>query len=249
MEPNMLKLIIDIGNTNIKYGLFKNDILIKTVISSTKQSNKAIIKTIIAKNKIAIVYIGSVVKNIDRHIAKYIHTSFKINVKIIKAEDFSSDFILSSFNKKEIGLDILAFALYIKNKYKSGIGISFGTATFAVAVNRNRIEGVVIAPSILLGIHQLSGTTSLINTKHFSTTKSQLSFGRNTNQSLASGASHMAKGFIASIQEYAIKHYKISKVYISGGKSHYLQFAKKMNNVTTIDEVVLLGYNQLIKTI
>ncbi|MDR3257825.1 MAG: type III pantothenate kinase [Mycoplasmataceae bacterium] len=245
----MFKMIVDIGNTNIKCGLFKNNNLIKTIILQTKQYSQTFIKTIISKSKVTSVYIGSVVKNIGERIAKDVYTSFKIKAKVISTKDFDSSFVLSPFNKKEIGLDILAFALFIKNKYKSGVGISFGTATFAVAVNNKKIEGVVIAPSILLGIHQLSETTSLINTKGFGLLKNQLSFGKNTNQSLASGASHMARGFISSIQEYATKHYKINKVYISGGKSHYLQFTDKMNNVKTIDEVILLGYNELIKTI
>jgi type III pantothenate kinase len=238
---------VDIGNTNIKFGLFKDNVLSKVKILSTPQYRPTDLKTIFKSNKITSVYIGSVVKNIELRIAKDIYAISKIKAKIINIRDFESSFNLSQFNKKEIGLDILAFALFIKNKYKSGIGISFGTATFAVAVNNKTIKGVVIAPSIQLGIHQLNETTSLIKTKSFGQIKNQLSFGKNTNQSLASGASHMAKGFIESIQKYASDNYNIKNVYISGGKSYYLHFVNNMSNVATIDNAVLLGYNQLFR--
>jgi pantothenate kinase type III len=122
------------------------------------------------------------------------------------------------FNKNELGLDILSFAYYIQKSYIKGVGISFGTATFAVAVNQKCIYGVAIAPAFVDSINSLFTQTALIK----QTTINYINFdlGHNTNTALSSGATHSVNGFVNSIMCFCKQHYKINDVYVTGGKSN-----------------------------
>jgi type III pantothenate kinase len=163
----MLKLILDVGNTNIKFGFFDNDKLIKTNIISTKSYSISQLRKNIKNISHTQIYIGSVVKHLNNQMLNDIKTITGISAKFINAKDFISEFDLSKFNINEIGVDILGLSLAIKYLYKKAIGISLGTATFAVAVDNSKLIGAVIAPSIELGINQLNETTALIKTKDF----------------------------------------------------------------------------------
>jgi pantothenate kinase type III len=203
----------------------------------------------LSANKCEQIYLGSVVKTLTKRIESDIHALTKTNVRVIKSIDFKKEFNLKKFNVNEIGTDILALALAVKKNYKSGVGISFGTATFAVCVDDSHLLGAIIAPSIELGIQQLTKTTSLITKKSIDLTSGNLAFATNTKGSLQSGSSHMAKGFVVSIMDYVNKQYHIRKTLITGGKTSYLQFLDKLPDVKILNDATLIGYYQLSKTI
>jgi type III pantothenate kinase len=206
-----MKLVIDIGNTNIKFGLFDNHIIKQLIIKPTKQY-----KLIPKFKNIDECVIGSVVPKITNLISNDIYKKYHIKPKIININDFINLFNLDKFNKKEMGLDILAFALAIKNKHKQGIGISFGTATFAIAVKDNNLYGAIIAPSFDNALLSLTKTTALI--KKANVNDISFNLGTNTITALSSGMAHSVNGFINSVVVYCKKNYGIDNVYVSGGK-------------------------------
>ncbi|MDR2369448.1 MAG: type III pantothenate kinase [Mycoplasmataceae bacterium] len=244
----MHRLIVDAGNTSIKLGVFLNDKLTRVVNINTNTYSFTTLKKVLPIKNYQSVHVGSVVKELNTRLLHDLQRITKINVTLIKANDFQTSFGLSQFNTNEIGVDILGLALITKLCYQTGVAISFGTATFAVAVKRNTLIGVAIAPSIELGTRQLQTTTSLI--KKVNTKIGNLSFGRNTTTALQSGGSHMARGFIISVLDYVRQHYRINHVLIAGGKTAYLKkIIKKIPHAKVLSHAVLLGYYQLIKTI
>ncbi|MDR1234545.1 MAG: type III pantothenate kinase [Mycoplasmataceae bacterium] len=247
----MNKLIIDVGNTNIKLGNFIDGKLTKTKILPTKLYSFNNLKKKIDGVNYQQVYVGSVVKELDKQILRDIKNITKLQLKMIRAIDFKKEFNLSKFNVNEIGTDILGLATILKKLYKNAVGISFGTATFAVAVKCKRIMGVVIASSIEMGIHQLNTTTSLIKNKLLVDTAkaSSLEFGKDTNSAINSGASHMARGFISSVYDYAKTKYHINQMVLTGGKTIYLHDIDKLKHIKLLDNAVLLGYYELSQTI
>jgi type III pantothenate kinase len=241
------KLIIDVGNTNIKFGFFNHDKLINVITNPTKEYSRLQLTTILKTYQYDEVYVGSVVKELTNKLLNDLEFITKCKINLIKPEHFKFVFDLSKFPMNEIGVDILAIALITKHLYRQGIGISFGTATFAVVVNEKQILGVAIAPSIELGTRHLETTTSLI--KKVNTTIGNLSLGKNTKTSLQSGGSHMARGFVMSLLEHVNSHYKINKILITGGKTNLLKFIAKIPHTQILDHAVLLGYYELVKTI
>jgi type III pantothenate kinase len=207
-----MKLVIDVGNTNIKFALFKNHIIKQSKIIPTKQY-----KQIPNFKNVDMCVLGSVVPTINQKIVNDIYKKYHIQTKVINAKDFNKHFDLSRFNQNEIGLDILAFALAIKSKYLKGIGISFGTATFAICVDKNIIHGVAIAPSFDEGLQSIFHKTALIKNTKISSINFKL--GSNTAQSLSSGVAHSVNGFVNSVMVHCQQNYHISNVFVDGGKS------------------------------
>jgi pantothenate kinase type III len=246
----MNKLIVDVGNTNIKFGFFnKKDKLVRVGMILTKNYTLASLRTILTSSKYDAVFVGSVVKEITNRLVRDLQFVTKMPVTLITADHFKKVFNLDRFCINEIGSDILALALTVKQLVNDGIGVSFGTATFAVVVKGEELIGVAIAPSIELGTKQLGNITSLIKNKSISTKLGNLDFGCNTTTSLQSGGSHMARGFVMSILEYANKHYQINKAIVTGGKTNYLKFIDKTPHIKIVDNAVLLGYYQITKVI
>ncbi|MDR0985895.1 MAG: type III pantothenate kinase [Mycoplasmataceae bacterium] len=226
-------LILDIGNTTTKFGVFYKNKLVKSIITPTKKNR---IPKIVGIDSI---YIGSVVTSINKKISSQLFKQYKLKPKLIRSKDFKNQFNLSKFNINEIGLDILALAMYIKSLNKKALGICFGTATFAIAINNKNIYGVSIAPSIEFGLKHLGNLTELTKTNNVCH-KYLLSFGNSTKTALTSGGSHMARGYILSCLDYCKNKYDINHCYITGGKSDAI--IGLPNNISHIDNAILKGY-------
>ena len=229
-----MKLVIDIGNTNIKFGLFDKQQIKELKIIPTKTY-----KATPSFSKFSKCVIGSVVPSLNKKISNDIYKKFNIKSKIITLQDFKNDFDFNHFkNPSEIGLDILAFATAIKYETNKAVGISFGTATFAIAINRKDIYGVAITPSFYDSLKQLKINTSLIKNTNLGNISFNL--GNDTKSSLSSGITHAINGFINSIMQYCQQQYGIDRVYIDGGKS---ELVKLNQQIKRLDSAVLKGYN------
>jgi pantothenate kinase type III len=127
-----------------------------------------------------------------------------------------------------------------------GVGISFGTATFAVCVKNNKMYGAIIAPSIETGIKNLHSKTALVRCK--SITKLSANFGVDTETALQAGAFHMVNGFINSALMYANKKYHINHAYATGGKLKAIKVSCG-ENIHFVDHAVIWGYFYLTKVL
>ena len=241
-----MTLIIDAGNTNIKLGYFdKNKLLDLVIIPKVNLSAQIKLK----KCLVSECYIGTVVPSTNAKLTKIIKNNYKLTPIFLKQKDFCKHFNLNRFNLNEIGIDILGFSLFLQKKYKKILGISFGTATFAVLVDNKNIQGVIIAPSIETSIKQLN-KTELTKTSGFYQNKNlynYLDFGTNTTNAIASGTNHLTQGLVRNILWYVNEKYHLNKCCITGGKANYLSFLKNFKKNTVYkDNCVLWGYKFLI---
>jgi pantothenate kinase type III len=106
----MLRLIIDVGNTNIKFGFFDKKLLFVKILS-TKKYSKLALKKMLTLHHLEKIYIGSVVSQITRTMVSDLQALTKVHVHLIKATDFINEFNLTKFNINEIGTDLLSLAL------------------------------------------------------------------------------------------------------------------------------------------
>jgi len=250
-----MKLVIDIGNTSIKLGVFDDQ---KQLIKIEKYSTKKIENNFLKKSEIINyafdeIKIGSVVPSKNQLVINELKKFFSIEPYLIKNSDFTQFFNLKKFNLSEVGTDILSGALYLKNNFHSGLLITFGTATVATIVDDQEILGVAIAPAIDDGLLSLNHSTELTKTdlffknNHYSKSF-DLNFGFNTETALLAGATHVTYGFINSTIEYAKQRLaKLEHVIISGGKAELINKKDLKHSIQIEQEITLKGYSLINK--
>lgn len=244
-------LIIDVGNTSLKAGIFSSN---KKPLAFYRISGNDKIKDLFAsiksKHNITSCYVCSVKPSINKNIIRATKLIFNIDAKIIKNTEFINDFNLSKFNINEIGTDILAYALFLKKKYKKCIGFCYGTAIFAIGVDNKKLYGCIIFPVPSAGINELTKKTELITGEHkVINTGNFFEFGTNTLESLTSGINHYYTGIVSSVINYFNKKYNFKNVCFTGGnapKLKALNRINKKNKFFDVDNAVILGISYLI---
>lgn len=244
-------LIIDVGNTSLKACVFSsNKKPLAFYCISVKGKIKDLFISIKSKYNITSCYVCSVKPSVNKDIVRANRLIFNIDTKIIKNIDFINEIDLSKFNINEIGTDILAYALFLKKKYKKCIGFCYGTAIFAIGIDNKKMYGCIIFPVPSSGVNELTKKTELISTKHKVINKGNFfEFGSNTLESLASGLNHYHKGIILSTITYFAEKYNFKNVCFTGGNKPKLEELKGINkkiNFFNVDNAVILGISYLV---
>ena len=164
-------LVIDIGNSNIVFGIFNNDeILSEFRIDTSRAKNASIyeasfrdhlLEKNIAIDQIKLQLLSSVVPDVTQAIEDMcIHLFGKKPLRAGR-ETFHK-LPLSILNPNQIGTDLVANALFAHENYKEDcIVVDFGTALTFTAVDANgSIIGVNIAPGLKTAMKALSGNTA-----------------------------------------------------------------------------------------
>jgi len=184
-------LAIDVGNTNIVFGVFKGKTLVKTWRVGTGDWGSGIR----GKDKIADVIISSVVPRVNIPLKKAIEKKFKVKPAFIKYKDI--DLKINLKKKAQVGADRLVNAFAARELYgKPVIIVDFGTATTFCAVNRKgEYLGGAIAPGVSLSAGALhTGTAKLPEIKVEYTKKA---IGRDTVSAMQSGLYY---GYVALVE-------------------------------------------------
>ena len=238
----MIKLTIDVGNTNTLFCFFSNDKVISYKRIYTKKIseekliqiiNKKIKSTPLTKNTYII--ISSVVPKIE-----------KIFINFFKKKSFKFYFFRDSLkkldlktkirNKSEIGDDRIINMFYAKKKFKySVIVIDFGTATTLDVLNEHGVyNGGVITPGIDLSLDSLKRMTAKLPLVKFSKTKKVI--GTSTKSAIQSGFFwgyvSMIDGLIKKIN---IENQETYKIVLTGGNAKF--FKNMFDNVCVIDDL------------
>jgi type III pantothenate kinase len=214
-------LACDIGNTNIKAGIFEDDRL--TELYFLKGITNLI--DVIKVNKLRDIVISSVVPAKAQDLIDNLH-NLKLSPIIINKN--SSFNLKIDYNSPEtLGIDRIcsaegAYHLYCREmEFKKGqiiISIDLGTATTLNVVKFPGIfGGGIIAPGTDLMFKSLQNDTAQL--PHVTGEEYKDIIGRTTNESIASGVMHSAAGLI----ERSIKLIKTDTnaeevyIYITGG--------------------------------
>ena len=184
-----MKIIGDIGNTEVKICLIDNKYKIKKKINfKTSEINnyelKNRFKSLITKKDIEMIIFSSVVPNVYNKFSNYFRQYFK--KKIIEIKSLKLNKLVNiNVNKKQVGSDRLANSISVIDNRNNYIIIDFGTATTFDVVIKNKYLGGIISPGINLSLNTLISKASLI--PEINLTKISYVIGKNTNEAVRSG--------------------------------------------------------------
>lgn len=221
-------LAIDIGNTNIVIGIFKDNKLlhqwrIKSEIDKSSDDYAIDMVELFLTNKINClnisgVIISSVVPRITNIIAdcvkKFCASAISNNLLIVGEKNVNVKVDIKTKNKLEVGHDRIVNSFIAHKKYqKDLIIIDLGTATTFDIVSKNcEFIGGIIAPGINLSIKALYDMTAQL--PKITLKKQQNIIGTTTIEAMNSGMYHgyicLIEGLVKKIEkEYGHKTIKI----------------------------------------
>jgi len=201
-----MNLVIDVGNTLVKTGVFRKRELVLNGEFATQPKKEADEWGILLSQwigrvgrevNIEKVIISSVVSSIFAPLEKAVEKYFKISSFEVKAEKVRIPLLCD--NPEEVGADRIANVVATTELYRlPAIVIDFGTATtFDVVSERGEYLGGVIAPGVRCAIESLAEKTEALFPVEFK--KPVYIIGKNTNDSLISGVFYHSLGGVREI--------------------------------------------------
>ena len=235
-------LAIDIGNSNIVFGLFIGKKLAKTWRTETTKP----VYPKIAK-KIDKIIIASVVPAINNKLSAAIKTKYKVLPHFITIKDFKG--IKTALkNKNEIGADRIVDVFAALAIYGApAIIIDFGTATTFDVIDANGTYlGGAIAPGITLSRDSLHEKTAKLPKIDIKAPKNVI--GNSTLEAMRSGIVYgyvaMVEGMVRRIESQIPKTKSRIKIVATGGLAELI--CKHTRVVDTIDkELTLKGLRMI----
>ena len=242
-------LCIDIGNTNIKYGLFEGDELkvsfrVATDLNRTSdQYGTAIIDMHAVKGiyatDIAGAIISSVVPSLNYTVSHMCSAYLGVEPLLVGA-GLKTGHDLRVDNAREVGADRIVNDVAAIRKYGAPvIVIDFGTATTFNVINEQReFIGGVIAPGIRGSMDSLVSGTAKLPRVEIETPKSAI--GKNTITNMQAG---LVFGF-AGLVDYIVKKIRREMkrpdmpVVATGGFSEII--AKEISCINVVDKLLTL---------
>lgn len=244
-------LTIDIGNTNIKYGIFEGNDLIASFRVTSRQSRTAdeygatltnlLSSKSIKTTDIKGIIISSVIPALNYTIVHMCEYFFSIT-PIMVGSGIKTGLNVKTDNPKEVGADIIVNSVAAHNLYGKNepiVVIDFGTATtFDVISKNSELLGVIIAPGIKTSLESLTNNTAQLPMIELKAPRSTV--GKTTVTSMQSG---IIFGF-AGLVENIIKKIKAElnlnsvKVIATGGMGEII--AKEVSCINKIDRTLTL---------
>jgi type III pantothenate kinase len=229
-------LTIDIGNTHILLGLYRNKKLISHWRISTRKNltgdNYSVtLKSLFPFEKVK----GTIICSVVPYLREQFKELFKKNLKlepVIVRDELDLGITLDYENKKEIGADRIANAVGAYYLYKKGcIIVDLGTAiTFDVVSPEGRYSGGAIAPGVEISSEALFVNADLLNP--VSIEKLDFGIGKNTTESLQIGIIHGFASMIEGMTEKFKKKINFEPLIIlTGGDAYNISKAVNFSHV------------------
>ena len=230
-------LTIDIGNTNIKFGVFdgsEDKMCCRFQISSsavrTCDEYILLIKSFIREQSVDGAFTGSVISSVVPSLTVPVSDAFsKITGRkpFIIGSGTKTGFPINIDVQSELGSDIVSNVSAALSKFSAPLAVvDMGTATTIAAVNSNGVlTGAVIAPGCGISLAALSENAALLFDVNAVRPKDII--GKNSAESICSGIYYgtvfMIDGFIREIRSKLCSHdnMKLSLV-ATGGNSDIL---------------------------
>jgi type III pantothenate kinase len=243
-------LACDIGNTNIKAGIFNNNKLTQFYLLHSIKELTELVKN----NEFKDIVVSSVVPSKTKEFSANL---LKLNLIPVIIDNNSSFNLKINYSSKEtLGIDRICSAegaLYLyrcKSEFKKNqiiISIDLGTATTINVVKYPGIfEGGIIAPGINLMFKSLKYETAqlpAVTAENYNNI-----VGRTTNESIASGVINSATGLIERAIQMIKSESKAEEViiYITGGNFESIKRFLTFNYIFE-NALVLHGINTIYK--
>ncbi|SHI91604.1 pantothenate kinase [Tangfeifania diversioriginum] len=204
-------LAIDIGNTNIVFGVnengkWQNHWRIQTDHKKTADEYEVIFRSLLSAGKICRAHVNdiilsSVVPSLVRPFTEMLPGLFDGTKITVVDPDIYPQLPIKILNPYEIGADLVANAVAAFQKFgKLTTIIDFGTALTFTTIGKNaEIKGVAIAPGLQTAVAALSGGTAQLPQIHLTPPPSVL--GENTVHAIQSGIVYGFTGLVDSMIE------------------------------------------------
>lgn len=220
-------LAIDIGNTNIVFGIYNdeqwvNHWRIQTDQLKTADEYEVIFRSLLTAGKIcrtdiSRIILSSVVPSLVHPFREMLSGLFEKAVINHLNPDIYDRLPIKILNPYEIGSDLVANATAAFQKYGNNtMVIDFGTALTFTTIGRNsEILGVAIAPGLRTAVGALAGKTAQLPQIHIAPPPSVL--GENTIHAIQSGIIFGYSGLVESMIERTEKELNDSLTVIATG--------------------------------
>ncbi len=227
----MKSIVINVGNSNIRFGLFEDDQCTTSWIINTKPYRtrdeffvqfKILYQTYnVDVTKVDKIIIGSVVPQLTHDISSALYKIHGLEAVIVDRKTHSP----VHHKSNQMGTDIYAnlVAAHFLYPDKKKIILDFGTALTASCIDKDgEVLGVIIAPGIITSLNSLVKQTAQLPEIELTKPKSVL--GHDTVSCMTSGMVYgflgMVEGFIDRINEEVKDN---CFVIATGGVSHVYQ--------------------------
>ena len=248
-----MTVAIDIGNTNIVIGIYKNKKWVTGRIEThpkrlpafyESELSKLFTEAQISSEAIRQVVLSSVVPTLIPVFKELVVSFFGQEPVVVNARIFP-ELHLQIDRPEEIGTDLVANAIAAVEKYdKNCIIVDFGTALTFTTVRNRHILGVSIAPGIKTAINALATGTAQLPEVPLEIPKSAI--GKNTVHAIQAGILYgytgMVKHLLKVIQAELNDHFTIVA---TGGLSKVLHTLKEefdyIDRNLTLDGLRIIG--------
>lgn len=242
-------LTIDIGNTNIKYGVFDGENLVASYRVSSRLTRTAdeygsvlinLLATVdIKKADITGVILSSVIPSLNYTICHMCEYFFGITPLLV-GPGIKTGINIKADNPREVGADIIVNSVSAFTKYGGPlVVIDFGTATtFDIISQNGTLLGVVIAPGIKSSLESLTNNTAQLPTIELDAPKSVI--GKTTKTSMQAGVIFGFAGLVDNIVSKIKNELNLEeiKVIATGGLGELI--AGEVKSITTVDRTLTL---------
>ncbi len=244
-------LCIDIGNTNIKYAVFKGDELMGSFRVSSRHTRTAdeygatllnlLRSKEIGPKDIDGIIMSSVIPSLNYTISHMCEYFFNITPITVGA-GIKTGLNVKADNPREVGADIIANCVGAYTRYGKGkpmVVIDFGTATtFDVLSGSGELLGVVIAPGIKTSLEGLVSNTAQLPMIELQAPKTAIP--KNTKTAMQAGIIFGFAGLVEKIVEKIKKDLGVLEIEVTatGGMGEVI--AKEVKCITRIDRMLTL---------
>ena len=250
-----MNLCIDVGNTTIGIGFFKEEKLFKRVIitldiKKTKDEYVSLLNQIVKENNIDVNEIYNIIFS---SVVPSINTSFVTALKEVINQEvmfispgIKTGLMLRVDNPNEVGNDLIAVMVGAKEKYfYPTIVVDLGTASKVLVIDKNgSFVSCLILPGISLSLESLTNKAALLPEISLHNPKNVMA--KNTieaiNAGVVYGHADMIKGLVNRYEKqlgYQTKHI------LCGGGSIYLKDV--LEDFIYDRDLCLEGLNLIIK--
>lgn len=242
-------LAIDLGNTNIKYGVFDGDNMVASFrvssrISRTADEYGSVLVGLLSdrgikKGDIDGIIFSSVIPALNYTICHMCEYFFGITPLIV-GPGIKTGLNIKADNPREVGADIIVNSVSAYNKYGGPvIVIDFGTATTFDVINASgELMGVVISPGIKTSLEGLATKTAQLPMVELDAPKTVI--GKNTKHCMQAGIIFGFAGLVENIIKKIKKEMKLDeiKVVATGGLGEII--AKEVGLISIVDRTLTL---------
>lgn len=239
-NQSKIKLVIDVGNSYLKIGVFHDLELIELKKFKTKYFKisyfENFYKKVFAKYKFNLfIVFGSVVPSIEQKFLDFVKENNLENNFFLINNYLKLSFKVPQEKLGLIGNDLLGAMEYASKETSNALIFLFGTASVALLLEKLNFRGAIIAPGMNFSFNNLLSKAKKL--KGFKLHKENVSlWNLNTQDALESGYENLKNGFIKQIICKSNSNYP---VYISGGDISNL--SPEISH-QFVDNIVLKGY-------